>query len=781
MSLIHWWPLNGDLKDYGTNNTSLTNNGDATINNSGKIGKCYLLDGTDDYLQGPSFTVPTTGAFSIAGWYYHNSNKTWGRLYEFTSQNVTGITAAKTVTGLACGSDGKTLTMFNGKGGTTTTNKTWTTLSTGTWYHWVVIYNGTNIKLYLNGTSLGETTYTSYAGDTFTYTFFGKSSWIGDQYLNGKINDLRIYDHALSIKEVKELSKGLCLHYTFEDPYIEGTTNLVPNSSTFNSWSSYDGGYTSIVDSELGGKKVVITNVRSWCGIHVVLTLPSTGTYTISAWCKPISRTSSSVRQTVYTSGGGIGDKDASAVWTNLGSWQRVSMTQTYTSTSVHLYLIAYGGTTSEKISCEYTMPQIEAKDHATPYVDGTRSAGIVYDSSGYGYNGTVIGDPQVIDSGGGSGNKCVRLLDATNGYFDLGTSTFNFITNGTVCFWARYSSSNHKMIFGANDGGARYFAAYNSTDNVWYSNLNGESQGTIYCDGVLRNNPIFDDAWHFYAFSGVNFSKWGNLKYFLCIYANNPSNVYQFHGYLADLKIYATALSASDILAEYNRKASIDKAGNLFAEYFKEDLLTIPKIHKNGVVSASAFSDGTLIKVFDDGAIFERIYYFDYDIAGSAWDTATAKNCNTTGKFSILGKLNNYVPSDGWYEFYYREKDRWVRWKQSYNPLSRYTSGSSGTASEYSYIGGSTTPYSGFYGLTRYASDDSNSCYLRGAPSWWCAIAPYGTSYDVFPNMWGNSSNNHHQELWIRIDNLKSGYEFKDTKIKMTKRAITANEIKEI
>ena len=34
----------------------------------------------------------------------------------------------------------------------------------------------------------------------------------------------------------------------------------------------------------------------------------------------------------------------------------------------------------------------------------------------------------------------------------------------------------------------------------------------------------------------------------------------------MGDFKIYSTALSAEDILAEYNRKAAIDKNGNLFA-----------------------------------------------------------------------------------------------------------------------------------------------------------------------------------------------------------------------
>ena len=40
MSLIAWYPLNGDTKDYSGNAYNLTNNG-ATSNASGKIGSCY--------------------------------------------------------------------------------------------------------------------------------------------------------------------------------------------------------------------------------------------------------------------------------------------------------------------------------------------------------------------------------------------------------------------------------------------------------------------------------------------------------------------------------------------------------------------------------------------------------------------------------------------------------------------------------------------------------------------------------------------------------------------
>jgi len=55
MSLIHWWPLNGDTKDYGCGtNLTLTNKGSAAVSNNGKIGKTY------DLTAGKSLSVNTT-------------------------------------------------------------------------------------------------------------------------------------------------------------------------------------------------------------------------------------------------------------------------------------------------------------------------------------------------------------------------------------------------------------------------------------------------------------------------------------------------------------------------------------------------------------------------------------------------------------------------------------------------------------------------------------------------------------------------------------------------
>ena len=71
--------------------------------------------------------------------------------------------------------------------------------------------------------------------------------------------------------------------------------------------------------------------------------------------------------------------------------------------------MLADGSATAHRIEFYITDIQLEEKDHATPYVNGTRSTGKVYDNSGYGNNGTVNNSLQVIP-GGLSGAHYINL-----------------------------------------------------------------------------------------------------------------------------------------------------------------------------------------------------------------------------------------------------------------------------------------------------------------------------------------------------------------------------------
>lgn len=61
----------------------------------------------------------------------------------------------------------------------------------------------------------------------------GATYYAGMQFF-GKINDVRIYDHCLSPKEVKEISQALIIHYRLNGAYGGVGENLAYGTNTAN-------------------------------------------------------------------------------------------------------------------------------------------------------------------------------------------------------------------------------------------------------------------------------------------------------------------------------------------------------------------------------------------------------------------------------------------------------------------------------------------------------------------------------------------------------------------
>ena len=163
--------------------------------------------------------------FSISIWGKWNSLNNWSRLLDF------GSVAGRAGYGFLISHRNTTSTMVFGYecGNGSSVNNDIGTIVLNTWYHIAVTFQGTNIKIYLNGNLVKTvTSAASIGGHTLNYNYLGKSNWSQDALLNGSLNDFRIYDHCLSAKEVKELAKGLVLHYRLAGP---GQSNLMPNTS----------------------------------------------------------------------------------------------------------------------------------------------------------------------------------------------------------------------------------------------------------------------------------------------------------------------------------------------------------------------------------------------------------------------------------------------------------------------------------------------------------------------------------------------------------------------
>jgi hypothetical protein len=81
-------------------------------------------------------------------------------------------------------------------------------LPTGVWTHVAVTKSGNVGTLYVNGAQVGQNTSMSLSpsslGNT-TNNWIGRSQYSADPFLDGQIDDFRIYNRALSAAEVLSL------------------------------------------------------------------------------------------------------------------------------------------------------------------------------------------------------------------------------------------------------------------------------------------------------------------------------------------------------------------------------------------------------------------------------------------------------------------------------------------------------------------------------------------------------------------------------------------------
>ena len=124
-------------------------------------------------------------------------------------------------------------------------------LKVSTWNHVCVAHDLYYEYVYINGILKSKIKWDSNGTFTFdvdTLIINNYNNTNGSGNSTFKLNDFRIYDNCLSDKEIREISKGLCLHYSMNqiDGYIGGR-NIIKNSSfnnAFNNWTSDNITYT---------------------------------------------------------------------------------------------------------------------------------------------------------------------------------------------------------------------------------------------------------------------------------------------------------------------------------------------------------------------------------------------------------------------------------------------------------------------------------------------------------------------------------------------------------
>jgi hypothetical protein len=220
--LAGYWTFDGQDTDWGANTVSdmsgnsntgtITNMSTTTSPTVGVVGQAFSFDGVDDYIPLP--ITPTildnATAFSISSWVKVPSYTAVNTIFYRCDGDILDVSPIFYIQ-----ADGTLQTYIN-----TDTGPNWdgnvtsaSSVNINEWTHVAVTWDANggsgNVYLYINGKQ-EDTDATT--GDTLKYQNYdseiGRQIAIGTSYFIGEIDELRIYDRALSASEVGELYKA---------------------------------------------------------------------------------------------------------------------------------------------------------------------------------------------------------------------------------------------------------------------------------------------------------------------------------------------------------------------------------------------------------------------------------------------------------------------------------------------------------------------------------------------------------------------------------------------
>jgi hypothetical protein len=212
MALQVWLPLNNSIDNLGLMSVTCTALGTVSYED-GKIGKAFSRGSTqipDGVRLNTNFLDMFNGSkkCSVAVWVKPAGNHVNYNGTILSSGNWNSKTWA-----FGLNQNNSKVDVFCG-GYSTYVN---CAVPVGEWTHLVSVYDNRSCKLYKNGVFVASYTARKDFDSDSQITCVGRETYANGYFgFNGMINDLRIYDHCLSAKEIKEISQGLVLHYKLD-------------------------------------------------------------------------------------------------------------------------------------------------------------------------------------------------------------------------------------------------------------------------------------------------------------------------------------------------------------------------------------------------------------------------------------------------------------------------------------------------------------------------------------------------------------------------------------
>ena len=292
MSLLYWWPLKTNYKGNTGKNLAVYA-GTPVSRTDGKIdnNSFYFNGSTCLYYtltSEESAELMERNAVSVSLWCKLDTTQDgWGQMFTIGQSGTSwtnirfGLDNSKDQSRLA-------FSVSDGSNSGGISYKTDISLQDAKWHHVAAIYNKSKLYLYVDGVLQGTPptlTYKPAFPSSGCYIHVGGN--ISGERIKGNIQDVRVYNHALSVREIEELHNGCILHYTFEDPSLGGFSKsrgmgVLTDSSGNGHSSTINSSFALTSDCNGRGKLAASFNGSAY---STTPALPST-TQTLSAWIK---------------------------------------------------------------------------------------------------------------------------------------------------------------------------------------------------------------------------------------------------------------------------------------------------------------------------------------------------------------------------------------------------------------------------------------------------------------------------------------------------------------
>jgi hypothetical protein len=234
--LLGWWPFNGNANDEsGNGNNGIITGATLTTDRFGSINNAYSFNGVSNNIKINNNASLNNANISVSGWFLTNINATdthtgaksiIGKWWQFPSNCDNNYNSY--IFCLARQNNNSTVCLGTNfySGNNFYYNQP---INTGSWYHFTFIHDSTSGgKIYINGLLVSSNNINGFICNGVNPIYIGADIENGNlyRYFNGKLDDIGIWNRALTQTEITELYTGVLSSETFTNT---SSFQLYPN------------------------------------------------------------------------------------------------------------------------------------------------------------------------------------------------------------------------------------------------------------------------------------------------------------------------------------------------------------------------------------------------------------------------------------------------------------------------------------------------------------------------------------------------------------------------